>query len=348
MAAGPTDAVLREAARHRGYRLVKSRVKTPGKGDYGRFGLVDAEGAAVFGQDGKTLTATAQEIADFLREGEVSTWAASIDSAEGTPPPKRPRPAKEPEIASVLRPRRPRRYRPPDEDAPAAPRKGSSRSRSVARAADTEEGGAAASPEGRVPHHGPAAPDAVPTEAARRRARRKSAGRPRDGEQPPQAVTGSKVSAKAKSEPAMEQETAPLAPSLRIRKAIRDDAEAIAALVALIPGDGDAPSIAAALPAARGSGVLVADRGGVIGVVAWTVMPTLQRGAVGRITAIVVDEDARRAGVGRALFETAATAMRKGGVRLIEAVSDIEIRNSHRFFRDLGFEQTSYRFAREA
>ena len=88
------------------------------------------------------------------------------------------------------------------------------------------------------------------------------------------------------------------------------------------------------------------ERDAVIGVIAWSLVPTLQRGSIGRITAIIVAEDVRRQGIGRALLNQAMADMAKAGARRIEAMSDIEIVNSHRFFRARDFEQTSYRFAR--
>lgn len=288
MAGGPSDPELREAARHRGYRLVKSRVKTPGKGDYGKYGLVDAKGAAVFGRekDGP-LTTSAAEVAAFLREGSASTWAASVDTAPDAPVPKKRAASKtEEEVPLAIRPRR--RARRVVEDKPAA---------RTSRKKPVED-----KPE------------------------RPVKGRPR--------------------EPKPEHEPAPVAEAkLRIRRATADDADAVADLVTLIPGDGDRNRVAA-LCSKRGADLLVADRDGVIGVVAWTLIPTLQRGTIGRISSIVVAEDARRAGLGRALLEAAVAAMAKASAVLVEAVSDIEIRNSHRFFRETGFEQTSYRFAR--
>jgi len=58
---------------------VRSRRRTPGVGDYGRYGLKDAKtGQEVlgFGEDG--LTATAGEIERFLRGGLAATWKQSL------------------------------------------------------------------------------------------------------------------------------------------------------------------------------------------------------------------------------------------------------------------------------
>lgn len=81
---------LAEMARNRGLKLVRSRVRTPGKRAFGKYGLTDAKGAKLLGLDGKHPSATAAEIEQFLRKGLVSDWAGSL----GVTPPKarKPRP----------------------------------------------------------------------------------------------------------------------------------------------------------------------------------------------------------------------------------------------------------------
>ncbi|HEY0326900.1 MAG TPA: hypothetical protein VGC46_13120, partial [Allosphingosinicella sp.] len=97
----PSDEQLREAARARGFRLVKSRRRKSG-GDFGRYGLTDlASGRECmgFGDDG--LTATAEEVLSYLRGGEVASWKRSLigvvgagtkerRSKEDSEPPARP------------------------------------------------------------------------------------------------------------------------------------------------------------------------------------------------------------------------------------------------------------------
>lgn len=76
-------------AEHRGFKLVRSRKRTPGIGDYGKFGLTDAAGKAVLGFGDAGLTASADEISDYLRGGAVSSWKLSAESASDRPPPKK-------------------------------------------------------------------------------------------------------------------------------------------------------------------------------------------------------------------------------------------------------------------
>ncbi len=298
MATAPSDEDLREAARHRGFRLVKSRVKTPGKADHGKYGLIDAQGAPVFGQDPaapRRLMSTAADVAAFLREGVASTWAASVEASPTRQPSKRPKPiADEAATPSVLRPRKRLRRR--------------------------------------IEEPAPAVRPARPSKDVRR-ARRS------DGDH---AQSGDRAVRPTPREPVR----ASPPPTLAIRRPAREDAVAVADLLALVPGTPD-PRRVAAMLAKRGADIRIAERGGVIGVVAWSVIPTLHRGPIGRISLIVVAEDQRRTGAGRALLAEAVERMRHAGAVLIEVVSDIEIRNSHRFLRDLGFEQTSYRFARK-
>lgn len=86
MADKDQDAMLREMARHRGFRLVKSRRRKQG-GDRGKFGLTDAgTGKKCFGFGEKGLTAAAGEIESYLRNAELSTWKESVGSAKRRAP----------------------------------------------------------------------------------------------------------------------------------------------------------------------------------------------------------------------------------------------------------------------
>lgn len=94
MAEGTDDDDLREAARNRGIRLIKSRKRKAGVGDYGKFGLADQKGNALYGVDPDgTLTASAQDVAGYLRKGDASTWAESARVTPANPKPE-PSPAK--------------------------------------------------------------------------------------------------------------------------------------------------------------------------------------------------------------------------------------------------------------
>ncbi len=82
---------LRELAANRGCRLVTSRIRTPGKGDHGRYGLKDAKsGKAVLGVGARGLTATPEEIEAYLRGGT----AASLKRSLGATPAKKAAPAR--------------------------------------------------------------------------------------------------------------------------------------------------------------------------------------------------------------------------------------------------------------
>lgn len=103
MAREPTADELRAMAAHRGFKLVRSRKRTPGVGDFGKFGLKDAKDKPVMGFGAQGLTASAAEIEEFLRRGAASSWKAS---AEQKTPPKtqvraasKPRSAQKPELA---------------------------------------------------------------------------------------------------------------------------------------------------------------------------------------------------------------------------------------------------------
>lgn len=253
---------LREAAANRGLKLVRSRIRTPGKGDYGRFGLTDESGKKLLGFGRSGLTATAEEIEAYLHEGAAADWKTSLKAAGARRP---PRPGKrtepEPERRGERRPAR----EAPEPPAPPPP--------------------------------------------------------------PP-----------------------PPPPPLSVRPARPGDSTAIAALVSGLGFESAPDEISERLSALKKAreAPLVAEQGGVIGILAWHVTPVLHRPKpVGRITMMVVADGERRSGVGRALVEAACARLRERGCGLIEVTSNVDLSGAHGFYRRLGFERTSYRFAKD-
>src|SRR5690348_210421 len=102
MAEDDRDKMLRDMAENRGCKLVKSRRRKPGTGDYGHYGLKDAKtGQEVFGFGDAGLTATAEEIEAWLRGGAISEWKRSLKSAAAAAAPAaRARPEPKPSPAN--------------------------------------------------------------------------------------------------------------------------------------------------------------------------------------------------------------------------------------------------------
>ena len=72
---------LAEAARNRGLKLVRSRVRTPTKRRFGKVGLTDKAGKPVFGMDAKGPIANPEDVQDYLRNLGAKDWGASLDVA---------------------------------------------------------------------------------------------------------------------------------------------------------------------------------------------------------------------------------------------------------------------------
>jgi ribosomal protein S18 acetylase RimI-like enzyme len=262
MADGDPEDVLRDMAANRGCRLVKSRKRTPGAGDYGRYGLRDAKsGQDVYGFGAKGLTATAEEIEAYLRGGLRASWKQSLTAT------------------------------------PAVPKAGK-----------------------RKAHK--AAPEKPEAEKQTRRSP------PAPPPPPPRA---------------------PSKPALAVREAAPRDARAISGLLGELGFPVEAADVRNRLTALKKAGEppLVADEKGVIGLLSWHVTPVLHRPtSVGRVTMMVVTQEARGRGVGAALLAEAEARVRAAGCALLEVTSNIELGGAHAFYRAQGYERTSYRFAK--
>jgi GNAT superfamily N-acetyltransferase len=250
---------LAETARNRGLKLVRSRVRTPGKRRFGKVGLTDAGGKAVFGMDDKGPNAKPEDVEHYLRNLGARDWGASLDVA--------------------VMPRR----------------------RRSAKSTST------------------AANDAEP---APRRAEPKP---PKPPKPPPE-------------------------PKLDIREAKPADAAPLAELMRLLDHEIDEKTARRNISKLKklGEAPLVAtlDKR-VVGLCGLHLMQVIHRDApVGRITILVVAEDARGNGMGRKLLEEAEAHLRKAGCKIIEVTSNDRLGAAHAFYRHMGYERTSIRFAK--
>jgi len=110
---------LAETARNRGLKLVRSRVRTPGKRRFGKVGLSDRSGRPVFGMDDKGPTAKPEDVEDYLRNLGAKDWGASLDVA--VMPRKRRKPARAAANDSEPEPETPRRRKPEPPPPPPEP-----------------------------------------------------------------------------------------------------------------------------------------------------------------------------------------------------------------------------------
>jgi len=246
---------LAKSARNRGLKLVRSRVRTPGKPRFGKVGLTDASGMPVFGMDSKGPIGKTEDVGDFLRNLGAKDWGASLNVA-------------------VL------------------PRKKKAKAK-------------------------------------------------------PEAANDSEPARSAKSTPPPPPKPRP-EPKTRIRNAKPSDSERIAALIGLLEHQIDEKTVRRNLGKLKKSGelplVATLDRQ-VVGLCGVHAMLTIHRPApVGRITVLVVAEEARDRNIGRMLVGAAEDWSRKKGCRIIEVTSNDRRAPAHAFYRHMGYERTSIRF----
>ena len=251
---------LAESARNRGLKLVRSRVRSPGKRRFGKVGLTDAKGKPVFGIDAKGPIGKPEEVEDFLRNLGAKDWGASLDVA-------------------VL------------------PRK----------------------------------------RKATRQVPEREAANDREPAPKPQ---------KAKREPKPRPD-----PVLKIRDAKPGDASDLVKLMKLLGHDTDSKSVRKRMAtlAKQESPALVAtlDKK-IVGLVGIHAMTAIHREKpVGRITILIVAEDARGHGIGRLLTETAERLLKRLGCGMVEITSNDRLTAAHAFYRHMGYERTSIRFMKK-
>ena len=136
---------------------------------------------------------------------------------------------------------------------------------------------------------------------------------------------------------------------MSVRPARAGDAGAIAAVLAQLGYPVGEAAVGARLNAVAGDGrsaALVSERDGrITGVLTLHVLPVLHEpGGWCRITALVVDEAARRQGAGRELVAEAEAIARAAGCARIEVTSALHRGGAHELYRRLGFEQVSEHF----
>jgi GNAT superfamily N-acetyltransferase len=274
---------LAQAARNRGLKLVRSRVRIPTKRRFGRVGLTDRQGRAVFGMDSKGPVARPEEVEDYLRNLGASDWGASLDVA-------------------VL------------------PRKRTST---------------------RVKRE--AANDSEAEPLLRSRAGTRLEREPRSAPQPkPPKPKPSKPEPSPKPKPS---------PRPSIRDAKPGDALRLVELISSLGHEIDEKSLRKNLKSLKKTGetplVAILDKRlvGLCGVGRRVVVH--RPSPLGRINILVVSKEAQGQGIGRMLLEAAEEWMRKKGCNLVEVTSNDRMTAAHAFYRHMGYERTSIRFAKK-
>jgi len=138
---------------------------------------------------------------------------------------------------------------------------------------------------------------------------------------------------------------------MRIRDALPEDAEALAALIGQLGYPTTAEAVArrvAQLEASEADSIVVAEADGeVVGLASLhTSLSVEYDEPAAKLSAIVVDESHRRCGIGEALVAAMEAEARERGCCLLFLTTAARRADAHDFYRRLGFEETGLRFAK--
>jgi GNAT superfamily N-acetyltransferase len=137
---------------------------------------------------------------------------------------------------------------------------------------------------------------------------------------------------------------------ITIRTARADDADAVARLLTELgypTSPSDVPRRLARMLAEPGQHVFIAetDAGQVVGLATLLIRHMLTTDApFGRVSALVVAEQARRTGVGGALMEQAEDLARAAGCDRMEVTSAERRADAHAFYEAIGYAESRRRF----
>jgi GNAT superfamily N-acetyltransferase len=143
----------------------------------------------------------------------------------------------------------------------------------------------------------------------------------------------------------------PAPPVPKLRRAKPSDAARIAELIVELGHPIDAEQVAKNLAALKKLDelplvVTLGDR--MVGVCGVGKRVMINRAyPLGRITSLIVTEDVQGTGIGRMLVDAAEAWMRDAGCKLVEVTSNDKRAEAHAFYRHLGYERTSIRFAKK-
>ena len=136
--------------------------------------------------------------------------------------------------------------------------------------------------------------------------------------------------------------------AMTLRGAVLADAHAIAGLMTQLgyptPPAAMEPRLRRMLSLGHHAVVVAESAGEVVGVAGACVDHGVEQDTYGRITALAVDEKWRRRGVGKLLVEHVERWCRDRGVDRVTLTSGDHRRESHEFYKALGYEATGLRF----